>query len=52
MFVEIVIVPFPMLGLAGRSVFFTFFIRLAVQLFVLFLRLYLLVVAGFLRKLY
>ena len=59
MLVQIVIVPFPMLGirftfvgLASRSVFFAFFNRLAVRLFVLFLRLYLLEVAGLLRKLY
>ena len=41
-----------MFGLAGRSVFFAFFNRLAVQLFVLFLRLYQLLVTGLLRKLY
>jgi hypothetical protein len=58
--VQVVIVPFPMLGLriftfvglAGRSVFFAFFNRLAVRLFVLFLRVYLLVVTSLLRKLY
>ena len=41
-----------MLGFAGRSVFFAFFNRLAIRLFVLFLWLYLLEVAGLLRKLY
>ena len=41
-----------MLGFAGRSVFFAFFNRLAIRLFVLFLWLYLFEVAGFLRKLY
>ena len=57
--VQIVIVPFPMLGLriftfvglACCTVFFAFFNHLAVRLFVLFLRLYLLVVTGLLRKL-
>ena len=41
-----------MLGFAGRSVFFAFFNRLAIRLFVLFLWLYLLEVTGLLRKLY
>ena len=41
-----------MFGLAGRSVFFAFFNRLAVQLFVLFLQLYQLLVTGLLRKLF
>jgi hypothetical protein len=43
---------FSFVGLACRTVFFAFFNRLAVRLFVLFLRLYLLDVAGLLRKLY
>ena len=41
-----------MLGFAGRYVFFAFFNRLAIRLFVLFLWLYLLEVTGLLRKLY
>jgi len=41
-----------MLGFAGCFVFFAFFNHLAIRLFVLFLWLYLIEVAGLLRKLY
>jgi hypothetical protein len=58
--VQIVIVPVPMLGLriftfvglACSTDFFAFLNNLAVRLFVLFLSLHLLIISGFLRKLY